>query len=324
TLALGEVKRYNFNVTQGQIVSVQLTSSTPLIAGALVRGAVTGGAALTQATSGTPRVGTSDAMFVESDGAVNLYVSSGSRDAGSTTGAYTARVYAPTAVPTALGAAITTTLPSGVLKTYGFNIATAGRHLYCYRNDNPQLSSFSFVDAKVWGPAPNGANGDLYASQGAWNDEIIAPLRAGANILSLVNREADAPFHARLVALPSQPVALTLGAAASNGAVTPCSRVYLSFTGTAAQAYTVRVNGAFEGSVRVRKLALSGDMTQRLGSGNFEDNVGGTPLSLIANTERVVTFTIPNNATFGTGTYIIEVDGTDDATGAFTVSVASP
>jgi hypothetical protein len=214
-------------------------------------------------------------------------------------------------------------LDQGVLQTYGFNVATAGRHLYCYRNGNPPLNQFTFVDAKVWGPSPNVANGDLYASQGEWSDEIIATLRAGANTLSLVNRAASAQFEARLVQL-SAPTALTVGAAVTNGTLAPCNRAYHSFAGTAAQAYTVRVNGAFAGSVRVRKLALSGDPTQRLGSGSFEDNVGGTPLPLSAGVERVVTFTIPNNATFGTGTYIIEVDGTDDAAGAFTVSVASP
>jgi hypothetical protein len=324
TLALGEVKRYGFNVTQGQIISLRVSSPTELDVSANLTGtAVTGGTGLTQ-SSGTPRIGTSNALYVASSGAANLYLSSGSRSIGSATGAVTTRIYAPTPVPTAIGALISTTLEKGVLQTYGFNVGTAGRHLYCYRNGNPPLIQFTFVDAKVWGPAPNGVNGDLHASQGEWSDEIIAPLRVGANTLSLVNRAADAPFSARLVQLPASAVALTAGAAATNGAIAACNRTYYSFSGTAAQAYTVRVNPTFEGNVRVRKLALSGDHTQRLGSGNFEDNVGATPLPLVANTERVVTFTIPNNATFGTGTYIIEVDGTDDAAGTFTVSVASP
>ena len=76
--------------------------------------------------------------------------------------------------------------------------------------------------------------------------------------------------------------------------------------------------------LRVRKLAFNGDYTQRLGGGNGEDNLGTTPLALTANTERVVTFTIPNNATFGTGTYIVEVDGTDDVSGTYTISATTP
>ena len=38
----------------------------------------------------------------------------------------------------------------------------------------------------------------------------------------------------------------------------------------------------------------------------------------------VVTFTIPNNATFGTGTYIVVVDGTDVVSGTYTVSATTP
>jgi hypothetical protein len=61
-----------------------------------------------------------------------------------------------------------------------------------------------------------------------------------------------------------------------------------------------------------------------MGSGNTEDNLGSTPLALAAITERVVTFTIPNNATFGTGTYIVEVDGTEDVSGTYTISATTP
>jgi hypothetical protein len=223
-------------------------------------------------------------------------------------------------VATALGATITTTLNRGELKTYGY-VAAAGSHLLCVNKTN---SVSGGIDAHVWGPSPNTANGDLGTLSFDSSAEYVGPLRAGANTLSLVTGGDNAlAINARLVNLVT-PTALTLGAAASAGSVTACERDYFSFAGVAGQAYTVRVTAAFAGDVRVRKLAASGDYTQRIGGGSFEDNLGATPLALAPNVERVVTFTIPANTTFGSGTYLIEVDGADDAAGAYTVSVASP
>jgi hypothetical protein len=185
-------------------------------------------------------------------------------------------------------------------------------------------AGFSIVNAFVWGPAPNDANGDIgEALSGQPFSEYLGTLRQGANTLSLLTPASSVLVNARLVELAA-PSGLTVGAPAGNGTLSACERDYFSFAGTAGQAYTVRMNATFAGEVRVRKLAANGDYTQRLGSGNLEDTLGSTPLALIANSERVVTFTIPNNATFGTGTYIVEVDGADDVSGSYTVSATSP
>ena len=313
TLALGDVKRYRFDVTQGQVISLELLSASSVNAVASLEGpAVTGGVSTGELTLPAPRYGSSAALFVQQNGIADLVVFSASRYLGYATGPITARIHAPTPVPTALGATIATTLNRGELKTYGY-VAAAGSHLLCVKEMN---GAFGAIDAHVWGPSPNTANGDLGTLSFDSFVEYVGPLRAGANTLSLLTGGDNAlTINARLVNLVA-PTALTLGAAASAGTVTACERDYCSFAGVAGQAYTVRVTAAFAGDVRVRKLSADGDYTQRIGGGSFEDNLGATPLPLAPNVERVVTFTIPANATFGTGTYLIEVDGTDDAAGA--------
>jgi hypothetical protein len=321
TLALGDVKRYRFDVTQGQVISVDLASTDSVNAIASIEGpAVTGSVSTGELIAPAPRYRSSNALFVQQNGFADLLVFSTSKYLGYATGPVTARIHAPTPVPTALGATIATTLNRGELKTYGY-VAAAGSHLLCVKEMNGAIAG---IDAHVWGPSPNTANGDLGTLTFGSSMEFVGPLRAGANTLSLLTGGNTAlTINARLVDLVS-PTALTLGGAASAGNVTACERDYASFAGVAGQAYTVRVTAAFAGDVRVRKLAANGDYTQRIGGGSFEDNLGATPLALAPNVERVVTFTIPANVTFGTGTYLIEVDGTDDAAGGYTVGVTSP
>jgi hypothetical protein len=321
TLALGDVKRYGFDVTQGQVLSLELSSTDTVNAVASLEGATVSGSASTgEFPLPGPRYKSSSAMFVQQNGIANLVVFSPSPYLGYATGPITARIHAPTPTPTALGATISTTLNRGELKTYGY-VAAAGSHLLCVKEMN---GVFGGIDAHVWGPSPNTANGDLGTLTFDSSVEFVGPLRAGVNTLSLLTGGDNAlTINARLVNLVA-PTALTLGAPASAGAVTACERDYFSFAGVADQAYTVRVTAAFAGEVRVRKLLGNGDYAQRIGGGAFEENLGTTPLALAPNVERVVTFTIPANATFGTGTYLIEVDGTDDAAGAYTVSVSSP
>ena len=321
TLALGDVKRYRFDVTQGQVISLELLSAGTTNAVASFEGAAVAGSVSTgEFTLPAPRYNSSSALFVQQNGIADLLVYSPSSYLGYATGPITARVHAPTPAPTALGATVATTLNKGELKTYAY-VATAGSHLLCVKEMNGASGG---IDAHVWGPSPNTANGDLGTLSFSSYVEYVGPLRAGANTLSLLTGgDTSLTINARLVNLVA-PTALTSGAAASAGTVTACERDYASFAGTAGQAYTVRVNAAFAGDVRVRKLAANGDYTQRIGGGSFEDNLGTTPLVLATGVERVVTFTIPDNATFGTGTYLIEVDGTEDASGAYTVSVTSP
>lgn len=326
TLALGDLKRYSFDVTQGQIMSLQLSSPTELDATASLEGTSVIGAVNISHLSGgpLPRTVSSNAFFVNQTGPATLALFPTGRFTGSASGSVTARVSAPMATPTALGSHIAVTLNKGELRTYAYNVATAGRHLLCYRNESPAVFSESLIDTKVWGPAPNGTNGDLRGI-GEWAaSETIGTLRAGANVLSLISPvEAPQNFHVALVDLAA-PTALTLNAAATNSSLSTCQRGYFNFAGTANQAYTVRVNANFAGTVHVHKLSATGDPTQREASGGDVVNVGGTPLPLVSGVERVVTFTIPNTAQHGTGTYIVDVDATEEATGSYTVSVTSP
>lgn len=73
--------------------------------------------------------------------------------------------------------------------------------------------------------------------------------------------------------------------------------------------------------MRLRKLNPNGDFTNRT-SGLFD--LAGSPFDLTAGVERVVAFTIPDDATFGSGTYIVEVTAGDSGTGAYTMTLATP
>jgi hypothetical protein len=70
----------------------------------------------------------------------------------------------------------------------------------------------------------------------------------------------------------------------------------------------------------VRKQpAVGGDWTSRSAT------LGGTPLALAVGVERVVNFTIPaSGSNGGNGTYVIEVDGIEDAAGNVAVTLSSP
>jgi hypothetical protein len=215
----------------------------------------------------------------------------------------------------------------GVLRSFGFDIATAGAHLLCTRYDGPTTGQGqSILDARVWGPSAPFSNygGDLNGATSGTVADVIGNLRAGANTLSAVLGLADVrPVQMRLVALPAA-LPLALGAAASAGTLSPCQRSYYTFSGTVGQSYTVRVTAGFTGSVRVRKLVPNGDVTARTDPPFNTGNLGGTPSALTSGAERVVTFTIPSTAPFSSGTYVIEVDGDDDGAGAFTVQAATP
>ena len=83
-------------------------------------------------------------------------------------------------------------------------------------------------------------------------------------------------------------------------------------------------SAAFAGSVRVRKVPPNGDVTARADPPFSDANLGGTPLGLSAGVERTVAFTIPNDASHGSGTYVVEIDGNGDEAGSYTLSVTSP
>jgi hypothetical protein len=81
------------------------------------------------------------------------------------------------------------------------------------------------------------------------------------------------------------------------------------------QAYTLTVNAAFAGRVQVRKVGADGLASAAISS---------TSQALVAGTPRVLTFTIPSGAAFGSGLYAVEIDGDGEAAGAYSLSLSSP
>jgi PKD repeat protein len=327
TLRLGEVRRYAFNLTQGQVLAMALSTPTATDVDAVLVGGSVYQGAVSVASGPAPRSAATGARYVQQTAAAELYVYSSGNTSTSATGAYTVTVQSPAPLPTALGALLDYSAAPGVLRSFGFDIATAGAHLLCTRYDGPTTGQGqSILDARVWGPSAPFSNygGDLNGATSGTVADVIGNLRAGANTLSAVLGLADVrPVQMRLVALPAA-LPLALGAAASAGTLSPCQRSYYTFSGTVGQSYTVRVTAGFTGSVRVRKLVPNGDVTARTDPPFNTGNLGGTPSALTSGAERVVTFTIPSTAPFSSGTYVIEVDGDDDGAGAFTVQAATP
>jgi hypothetical protein len=226
---------------------------------------------------------------------------------------------------------ISGTLAPRELRAWRLDLPEAGYHLL--RTVFP-LANNAPVRGVLWGPGAPLINydGDLRAAQTNGEGESIALLRAGAHTLTLDRPDppfvagpaaAQAAFSAVLVPLPA-PEDITPGAAAQARSLqAPGERRYHRFDATQGQGYTITVQAGFAGTVRVYKLAPNGNHTS-VGS----NLLPGFPQALVANQARVASFTIPgtlpSGAVFGSGIYLVEVDAQGDATGAYTVQLATP
>jgi hypothetical protein len=226
---------------------------------------------------------------------------------------------------------ISGTLAPRELRAWRLEVPEAGYHLL--RTEFPNLVAEPFRGV-LWGPTAPFINydGDLRAAQSLGASEAIALLRAGAHTLTLDRTDppfaaspggAQAAFSATLVPLPA-PEDITPGAAAlARSLQLPGQRRYHSFDAVQGQAYTVTVQAAFAGTVRVYKRAPNGNPTS-VGT----NLLPGFPQALTPGQPRVASFTIPgtlpSDAVFGSGTYLIEVDAAGDATGNYTVQLATP
>ena len=327
TLALGEVQRYSMTVTQAQVMSLSLASPGALdVTANLVGGNIFEGRVFLPATD-PDRAVRSKALYAQVAGSVELTAYAPARIVGNVaTTSFTVGLRAPVPAPTALGTLVEADLPAGGLLSYGYTIAAAGEHLLCYRYTGPVDNlGLSRVDARVWGPSAPFTNygGDINGQGNGNRVEVIGALRAGANTLSVThNLDVVTPVGARLIAVGA-PSPITVGAAPTAGTLTPCERRYHAFDALVAQTYSVRVTANFAGAVRVRKLVAPGFHSVRVDPPAV-GNLGGSPLSLTANVERVVSFTISAGAPFGSGVYIVEVDADDDAAGTYSVSIGAP
>lgn len=189
-----------------------------------------------------------------------------------------------------------------------FDVPVEGRYLL--RATGPTTCCWY---ATVWGPSAPHSNytGEFTASYYANSQEVKGLLRAGANTLTLLNTHSTSSvgLTALLVTL-EPPTDITPGGATLNGSIdTAGERDYYRFTATANQNFTLNVSGGFAGTVRVYKLPPNGDYTA--GSNLPEFN---PPKAFGSHS-----FTIPSD-----GTYLIEVDGSNEATGDYSVSLSAP
>jgi hypothetical protein len=321
TLALGEVKRYSFDVVQGQVLALLLASTAMDVQASISGGAISDGFA------GVVFPGTSThsgPRYAQQSGPAVLSLRGTSRNEARATGAVQLSLQAPTPAAAVLGTAVDTNVMPAQLMSHGYMLPADGKHLLCVAYTGATGNSNSaLVKGVVWGPSATATNyaGDL-ATTGPGNAfDTIGNLRAGANTLTFMSSlAASAPLAFRLVPLAA-PATLVAGAGLVDGTLAACQRGYVRFAGTAGDSYTLRVTAPFAGSVRIRKEAgAPGDFTLRTDT----VNLGATPQPLAAGVERVVAFTIPAAAPHGSGNYVVEIDADGDGAGAYTVSLTTP
>jgi PKD repeat protein len=325
TLAIGEVKRYAFDVTQAQLLALRLSTSTGTRGTAEIAGGNIYNAGVALAPPNQTTV-SSEPLYVQTSAAAVLSLYSTGLQPSDASGTLMLDVQAPTPTPAALGALLSAPVPPATLLDWRYDIAVAGKHLLCYAYVGPTDSSGSTeIRGTVWGPSARFTNygGDIAGGGQGTAIETIGDLRAGLNTLTLMSRvPAATTVAARLVAL-APAAALAIGAT-DGGGIAPCERRYHTFAAAVGQAYTVRVTAAFAGSVRVRKIAPNGDVTARADPPFSTDNLGATPLALAPGIERAVVFTIPADSQHGSGTYIVEIDADGEGSGSYSLTLASP
>jgi hypothetical protein len=329
-LALGEVLMLRTPVTQGQLVALALSSSAPL---PLIARAPTSGAGsslplvLTVDSAGTgPVSGIGGPVYASSTGTADLFVQATGSTLATAQGPLSLTLSSPAAVPTAVGAAFTASVPPTSFAARGYSFPAPVRTLVCMTHTPAPIGT---TQVRLFG---NGAPPAFYGGDMVFNlpsgeprlEQLGRTRVAGAHTLTIANvRGAD--VAGRLLVM-EPPGAVAPGTAVpAQTLATPCDRRFFSFAATAGQSFTVRVTAGFAGTLYVRKQEAGGDWTARTG-GTFVGSIDvpGSPASLSANTERVLSFTIPSTSALGTGTYIIEVDASDDATGGFSLSLSSP
>lgn len=320
TLALGEIKRYSFGVTQGQLIGLQLTSPTALKAAMrVVDGAIYLRSGFAELAGTAPRALATGPRYVQTTGSETLQVYSQVTGAlANRSGAFSVSIDAPAPRPAELGARIATTLLANTFEAYSYNIVNPGRHLLCYQHAG-QINGFGparNVETVVWGPSTSTPlyEGDIRPPNGNGTvTDIVGDLRSGNNTLTLFTRLlASVDVTARLLRLPD-PVDLAVGAAAGSHGLAPCELRYHRFAANVGQVFTVTANAAFAGRLQVRKLDANGVPNALITTASQ---------ALVAGTPRVMTFSIPTS--LGSGDYVVEIDADGDAAGAYTVGLTAP
>jgi hypothetical protein len=137
--------------------------------------------------------------------------------------------------------------------------------------------------------------------------EFTVHLEAGTYTYEVLSQQVQPFSYDAIAPIINDPIPMALGDTKNGTIGVVGDRDYYSFTAVAGQTYTMSSTGAVTGVTFASPLISGGDFTDK-NNNNLEGaaaGVGGT-----------VTFT-PVTA----GTWIIEVDGGDTSTGAYTLSL---
>jgi hypothetical protein len=330
SLALGEIKRYAVNLTQGELLSLTLsdagTAPFTISAGGLRGGDVWRGNVTLSDISATNQTVHSGPLYVQTSGRAEIHILPATQRPARATGPFRMLLSRPNRAPAALGPLFSGNLPANTLRSFGFN-AAAGAHMLCVRATGPAGTRSPDTKPIIWGPsAPfaNYDNGDLAVPDQDVNRTLDSvylrgDLRTGQQTITLFQRTANPiDYIARLSGPEAAPTALTLGAADVIGNALPCQRGLHRFDATLGSTYSVRVNATFNGTVRVLWVDSQGVVRR--------SNVR-TPgvQTLAAGLEQVLTGTFRTGNETGAAVFAIDVE--PDATsagGSYTVRVTSP
>jgi hypothetical protein len=329
-LALGEVKRYAVNLTQGELLSLTLSDAGAapftISAGGLRGGDVWRGNVSLSDISATNQTVHSGPLYVQTSGRAEIHVFPATQRPARATGPFRMLLSRPNRAPAALGPLFSGNLPANTLRSFGFN-AAAGAHVLCLRATGPAGTRSAEANPIVWGPSAPFANydsGDLVVPDQDINRTLDSVylrgnLRTGQQTITLFQRTAGPiDYIARLTGPEAAPNALTLGAADVTGNALPCQRGLHRFDATLGTTYTVRVTATFNGTVRVLWVDSLGVIRR---------SAVRTPgvQSLVAGVETVLSGTFRTGNETGAAVFAIDVE--PDATsagGSYTVRVSSP
>ncbi|WP_337867323.1 PKD domain-containing protein [Meiothermus sp.] len=311
-LALGERRRYTLspNLAQAEVFALKLTTTQTSYATALVSGPAGGvyDALVNIDSGGGAQTKVSNGIYVRTAGAYTLELYSTERYQERLGGTLTVGLVKPTPQPASLETAQNGTLGLGQMAAYRYNLPAEGRYLLRATFSSPTCCLY----ATVWAPSTPFSNytGEFTASNSSFSEEAKGLLKAGTHTLTLLNpiNPSNTNFTARLVTL-DPPTDLTPGGPAQNGTIDVAERDYYRFTAGADQNFTVSVSGGFSGTVRVYPLPPNGDYTA---GGNLTEF--NPPKAFGSHN-----FTTPT-----AGTYILEIDGSGEASGSYSVSLSSP
>ncbi|WP_164886745.1 PKD domain-containing protein [Piscinibacter defluvii] len=320
TLPLGQVLRYSLDLEAADLVGLELASPGPLAVLADIPGVV----AESTTNSGSGPIDLRGAPgYVRVGGPTLLTLRTNSNVLERARGSLTFGVRRPAPPTVAMNATRSGTLAPFGWTSFRVDVPAAGRYLLRLAATTPAPYALT---GTVWAPSTIFSNygGEFTASLSSASVPVegLGPLAAGVHTISVRHpggNTSDVGFAAALVDLEA-PVALAVNGATVAGTLDAGERDYASFAGTGGQAYTLVVTPQFAGTLRVRKLNPNGDWTNR----TDVFTLAGMPVALASGSPATVNFTIPADATFGSGSYVVELAGEGTASGAWTMQIDSP